>query len=58
VLTNDQAALLAAAAMAGLTHGDLGDVTRAADWLASWLDERDRLAGRLPLTWHLPDAPE
>jgi hypothetical protein len=55
VLTNDQAALLAAATMA---DGDLGDVTRAADWLARWLDERDRLAGRLPLTWHLPDAPE
>ncbi len=56
MLTNDQAALLAAASMAGT--GDLGDVTRAADWLASWLDERDRLAGRLPLSWHLPDAPE
>jgi hypothetical protein len=57
MLTNDQAALLAAATMAG-TGTQPEEVTRAADWLASWLDERDRLAGRLPLTWHLPDAPE
>jgi hypothetical protein len=57
VLTNDQAALLAAATMAG-TGTQPEEVTRAADWLALWLDERDRLAGRLPLTWHLPDAPE
>jgi hypothetical protein len=57
MLTNDQAALLAAAAMYG-SGTQPEEVTRAADWLASWLDERDRLAGRLPLTWHLPDAPE
>jgi hypothetical protein len=57
MLTNDQAALLAAAAMYG-SGTQPEEVTRAADWLALWLDERDRLAGRLPLTWHLPDAPE
>jgi hypothetical protein len=57
VLTNDQAALIAAASMAG-EPADLTYVTDRAEWFSMWLDERDRQAGRLPLTWHLPDAPE
>ncbi len=57
MLTNDQAALIAAASMAG-EPADLTYVTDRAEWFSMWLDERDRQAGRLPLTWHLPDAPE
>jgi hypothetical protein len=56
-MTNDQAALLAAASMAGpLTRPD--EIADRADWMARWLDERDRLAGRLPPTWRLPDSLE